>query len=121
MLHNNLPKGKLGEDLAASFLTKKGYRIIARNFRTRTGELDIVAIYQGILIFVEVKTRVGNSFGRPEEAVTPWKIRSIIAAGNYFKLLHPELPESLQIDVVAIELDQQNQLQKITHLENVTS
>ena len=121
MSKNNLPKGKLGEDLASNFLKEKGYHIIDRNFRSRTGEIDIIATYKGTLIFVEVKTRWNSNYGRPEEAVTPWKIKSIISAIQYFKLLHPKLPEALQIDVVAVELDEKNQPTNITHLQNVTA
>ena len=120
MSKNNLPKGKLGEDLASNFLKEKAYRIIDRNFHSRTGEIDLIATNKGILVFVEVKTRWNASYGRPEESVTPWKIKSIISAAQYFKLLHPELPAALQIDVVAVELDGRNQSKTITHLQNVT-
>ncbi|KKS39659.1 MAG: hypothetical protein UV61_C0014G0016 [Candidatus Gottesmanbacteria bacterium GW2011_GWB1_43_11] len=117
---NNLPKGKLGETLAADFLKRKGYQILLRNFHCRWGEIDLIAKFQNILIFVEVKTRWGTPFGTPEEAVTPWKIRSLVRTAEYFKMLHPTTPAQMQIDVVAIELNQQGKLLRINHLTNVT-
>ena len=112
--------GKLGEDFACSFLKKKGFRILERNFRKRYGELDIVALYGKILVFVEVKTRVGYEFGTPEEAVTPWKLREVVRMAQFYKSLHPELPESLRIDVVGVVLDETETLVRITHTPNVT-
>lgn len=71
-------KGKAGEDIAARFLRKKGYKVLERNFRGKRGEIDIIALDPGgVLCFVEVKTRNSEAFGRPEEAVTPSKIYRI--------------------------------------------
>jgi len=68
-----------------------------------------------------VKTRFSQSFGYPEEAVTPWKIRSIIKTAQYFKLKHPKLPDSLRIDVVAIDLDsQKKEVLNLRHFKNIT-
>ena len=66
--------GKRGEDLACAELEKRGYVIIDRRFRTRCGELDIVARDAGVLVFVEVKARSGRNFGTPFESVT-WQKR----------------------------------------------
>ncbi len=65
--------GSKGEDLAVKFLEGKGYRIISRNYKTPIGEIDIIAEDKGTLVFVEVKTRSGNSFGYPFEAVNTKK------------------------------------------------
>ena len=65
--------GQSGEDAAASLLQARGYRILARNFRCRWGEIDIIAEEGGYLVFVEVKTRSGRGFGAPAEAVDPKK------------------------------------------------
>ena len=115
----NQLKGKIGEDAAATFLTKKGYRIISRNFFVRGGELDLVAVYHDTLVFVEVKTRTSTDFGTPEEAVTPWKIKALLRAGQYFTLKHPGLPESLRLDLITITLDPANQVTHLEHLENI--
>lgn len=69
--------GTLGEDLAEIMLLEKGYRILARNFRCRYGEIDIIALKNGVLAFVEVKTRLFKSCGSGAEAVTPAKMQRI--------------------------------------------
>ena len=96
--------GKLAEDFAVKLLSQKGYKIIDRNFRSRFGEIDIVALKEDVLVFVEVKARWSLKFGKPEEAVTPSKLWKIGKTGQYYSLLHPDLPKKLRIDVVAIEI-----------------
>ncbi|HZJ76194.1 MAG TPA: YraN family protein, partial [Oscillospiraceae bacterium] len=61
--------GLIGEELAANYIRNKGYDVLERNYRTKLGELDIIAANQGIIIFIEVKTRTSSSYGRPSEAV----------------------------------------------------
>lgn len=61
--------GSKGESLAVDFLKDKGYRIVERNYKTPIGEVDIIAEDNGTMVFVEVKTRTGNAFGYPFEAV----------------------------------------------------
>lgn len=112
--------GKIGEDFASEYLLRHHYTIIERNFQKRYGELDIIAVKDNTLIFVEVKTRIGRKFGLPEESVTPRKLREVTQTAAYYKLLHPELPESMQIDVIAIELDTDETLKAFRHIENVT-
>ena len=65
--------GKRGEELASSFLRKKGYRIVERGYRTRFGEIDIIAYDGEVLCFIEVKARRSDKKGLPEEAIPPWK------------------------------------------------
>lgn len=94
--------GKAGEDRAAAFLAKRGYRILERNYRTRSGEIDLIALHEGAVVFVEVKTRTSNAFGAPELAVNPRKQQRMIkAALGYlkYKKLH-QVP--CRFDVVAI-------------------
>ena len=114
--------GNLGENLALKHLQKnKGYKFIERNFRSKFGEIDLILQDKDVLVFVEVKTRFSQSFGNPEEAVTPWKIRSIIKTAQYFSLKHPKLPESIRIDVVAIDLDpKKEKLLNLRHFKNIT-
>lgn len=116
--------GKKGEDLAVAHLKDKGYRLLERNFKKRYGELDIIALDHQksgtVLVFVEVKTRIGREFGKPEEAVTPWKLREVVQTAKFYKMLHPELPESMRIDVIGIELDFDETLKYFNHIQNVT-
>jgi putative endonuclease len=69
--------GKMGEDLACKELERRGYAILARRYRSRFGEIDIVANHQETIVFVEVKARDGDDFGGGAAAVTPWKQRRI--------------------------------------------
>lgn len=113
--------GLLGEKLALQYLNNKSYKFIKANFRSRFGEIDLIFQDNNILVFVEVKTRFDDSFGPPEAAVTPYKIRSIIKTGQYFKLLNPKLPDSLRIDVIAIIYDiNQHCLKSLRHIKNIT-
>lgn len=66
--------GKYGEDLAAQYLTDRGYKIVDRNWRCSIGEIDLVAFHNGRFVFIEVKTRNGTAFGHPFEAITPTKV-----------------------------------------------
>lgn len=112
--------GKKGEDFAASYLTSKGYKILDRNFRGRPGELDLVALHKDVLVFVEVKTRIGREFGLPEESVTNRKLQEIIQTAAYYCHLHPRYPKQLRIDVIAVEYDEDGVLLASRHIENVT-
>lgn len=113
--------GKLGEDIAASYLSRKGFRIIDRNFKARYGEIDIIALDHDVLVFVEVKTRIGTQFGTPEEAVTPRKIREVVKTAEYYAALHPDLPKALRIDVVGIVLNgETNEVVSLHHTPNIT-
>ena len=69
--------GKDGENIAAAFLKKKGFRIIEKNYRTAFGEIDIIAQDRDVIVFVEVKTRSDTAFGYPFEAVNPKKREKI--------------------------------------------
>lgn len=117
--------GKKGEELAARYLQEQGYKILEKNFRCKVGEIDIVALDPStgsgqVLVFVEVKTRWSKKFGEPLEAITPWKIKKIIKAGDYYKMLHPKLPEALRLDAVAISMDINHQVGKIELVKNLT-
>jgi len=112
--------GNLGETIAADYLVKHGYHIIERNFKARYGEIDIIAQKQGILVFIEVKTRIGNTYGLPEEAVTKRKIREVTLTAQYYYLLNPQLPTSHRIDVIALELNPDKTIKDLRHIENIT-
>jgi putative endonuclease len=97
--------GKFGEDLACDELVQRGYAILERGYRTRAGELDIVAKHGDYVVFVEVKARHDDSFGDPEEAVTLRKQQKLVwMATDYLarRGLH-EAP--CRFDVVGINTD----------------
>lgn len=83
----NKSLGNFGEDVAEKFLDKNGYKIIERNFNCRFGEIDIIAMDNNCLVFVEVKTRSGNRYGAPHYAI------------NYYKKRHLKLSASLYISL----------------------
>ena len=78
MKSGNRAVGKLGENIAARFLSRKGYRIIGKNIKTFVGELDLIAKKGVCLIFVEVKTRLSSAFGPPHQSITEKKKRKLI-------------------------------------------
>jgi putative endonuclease len=90
------------ERLAEGRLTAAGYRILARNFRTRSGELDFVAEENGVVCFVEVKGRRGTGFGLPAEAVTGEKRRRIFRTAEAWLARERRENASCRFDVVAI-------------------
>ncbi len=114
------PTAVLGEDLATEYLQKKGYRIIERNFRQRYGEIDIIAIKDEVLVFIEVKTRKSERFGTPLEAITPWKLRELTSTAQFYTMLHPKLPKSLRIDAISVILNNDNKISTIEHVENIS-
>lgn len=94
--------GQQGETLACQYLTRQGYRIIVRNYRTKLGEIDIVAEERGTLVFVEVKTRRGHQCGHPFEAVTPAKCRQISKVALQYLAQTGREGQAARFDVVAI-------------------
>jgi putative endonuclease len=109
--------GKWGEEQAVQYLRNQGLKILERNFRTPVGEIDIVAQSRKELLFVEVKTRRGDRFGLPQEAVGVRKQRQIIRTAQWY--LQQKGGGKLQprFDVVAI-LCQSDKAVKIQHLPN---
>ncbi len=96
--------GNWGEEQAAQYLRTQGYEIIERNWRCATGELDLIAWESGQLVFVEVRTRRGRTYGTPEESVTPAKQSKLIELAQTYMQEYPELECAWRIDVVAVEL-----------------
>jgi len=109
-----------GEDLATKFLKEKRYKIIERNFRKGYGEIDIIAIHKNTLIFVEVKTRTSNSYGTPFEAISYYKLKSLLKTAEFYKALNPKLPDALRIDAISVMLDNSENLSSIEHIENIS-
>jgi putative endonuclease len=97
--------GSTGERLACGALKKKGYRIIEKNYRCRYGEIDIIASQKGCLVFVEVRSKSGNSFGSPEESITNAKQQKLVSAALDYITTHENLPQDWRIDFVAVEFD----------------
>lgn len=82
--------GEKGEDLAANYLKRNGFKVLVRGFQCRSGEVDVIAERKGEIHFVEVKTRQNENFGAPWEAVTPYKQSRLMKAAQYYVLKNPE-------------------------------
>lgn len=113
--------GKTGEDIACDFLRAKGYRILARNFRTKIGELDIICHKAGAYIFVEVKTlQAGSEAYSPELHFTPDKLRKMQrAALMYFKTNRMSPETNMQFDLLCVELDEGDAKPVVRQYENL--
>lgn len=116
--------GKFGEEKAAKFLEKKGYKIIDRNFKKRYEEIDIIALEDHgkdkTLVFIEVKTRTSSDYGSPLEAIAFWKLKSLIKAAQYYKLTHRNLPDVMRIDAVSVKLGHNGEVEEMEHVKNIT-
>ena len=105
MTHARLHLGKRGEDLACDELAGRGYAILERGYRTRSGELDIVAKDGEYFVFVEVKARQGDGFGAPEEAVNELKQRKLVWMATDYLARHGLGDVPCRFDVVGVDLD----------------
>ena len=108
--------GNLGEDIAAKFLQEKAYDIVQRNYRWARGEIDIIARKDNILVFVEVKTARGNSFGPPENWVDQRKQEQIGMVAEKYLQDNGINGMDCRFDVIAVEL--QGAKHQIRHIEN---
>lgn len=99
---NNRKSGIEGENLAADYLKRHGYKILERNFACKTGEIDIVCEYGKTLVFVEVKARENTLFGTPAEAVTPRKINSLVRTAQAYLVKSGKLNYPCRFDVVEV-------------------
>jgi putative endonuclease len=94
--------GAYGERVAARILTDAGMRIIDRNWRCRAGEIDLVALDGATVVFCEVKTRRGDGFGTPVEAVGPAKVRRLRGLAARWLADHPDVRGEVRFDVIAV-------------------
>ncbi len=118
MTRTRLNLGRLGERLAQQKLTAGGYAILARNYRCRAGEIDLVARQGETVVFVEVRTRRGIAFGLPEASLTPRKRQHLIAAAQTYLQANQLEQAPWRIDVVAVELSHQGALLRVDVIEN---
>lgn len=102
MSKDNLYFGKAGEDKAADFLAANGYKILKRNYKTRLGEIDIVARDKETICFVEVKSRTTERFGLPQEAISKSKQRQIAKAALMFLKENDLLDSFTRFDAVSV-------------------
>ena len=106
----HIKTGKKGEALALAYIKEKGYEILATNWRYRRSEIDIIAKDQKILVFIEVKTRSSDYFGKPESAVTNRKKQLLIDGGTAYmqEIMHTW---EIRFDIIAIVLRSENDVE----------
>jgi putative endonuclease len=96
--------GKSGEDLACQELQRRGYAILARGYRSRFGEIDVIAKDDQTIVFIEVKTRNGDEFGGGAAAVTPWKQRRIAQMAVDYLSRNKLHDKPCRFDVVTVDI-----------------
>lgn len=111
---NNIEKGRIGESIAQSYLISKGGSILEKNYKTKIGEIDIIARLNGELVFIEVKSRSNINFGFPAEAVNYKKREKIINVAKYYLMKNCLHNISIRFDVIEVYLKDK----KINHIIN---
>lgn len=109
----NKQLGDLGEDLAARYLTAHGYVIIAKKFRCRSGEIDIIALDKRVLVFVEVRSRSDDEHGMPYETVNNLKRRRIRRVALAYQAGHGLLDHDSRFDCVSVLFGDENNVKNI--------
>ena len=113
--------GQQGEAIAAKYLLDKKYKILDRNYRNAIGEIDIVGKKDGVLVFIEVKTRdsINAQYFLPEQSVTPHKQRKLRKLAEMYMNEHKHKDDQeWQIDVISIIIDKSIQKARINHIQN---
>ena len=114
-MYINQEIGKLGEDIAVNYLKQKGYKILDRNFECRQGELDIIALDEKEIVFIEVKTRTSNRYGYPSEAVNKIKQKHMLQTIKYYLYVRNLSDEFVRIDVIEVYI--KDNLYKVNHIK----
>ncbi|GAP20516.1 YraN family protein [Leptolinea tardivitalis] len=122
-MNHNQKIGKWGEEIADQYLQRCGYTILARNWKSPYGEIDLIAIRDNVITMVEVKTRIGTRYGWPEEAVTPVKQEHLMNAGQTYMDGSTEFSQlPWQVDVIAILVESlKDNRYQLKHYRNAVS
>lgn len=118
----NYKKGKEGEEIAKKFLLEKGFEWIESNYLNKLGEIDLIMSHEDWLVFVEVKLKIGDKFGTPEEMISNGKLNRIRRIAEGFLLLESPISKKFskyRIDAVCIVLNEDKTTKKINHYENL--
>ena len=113
--------GRWGEDLATRHLQAAGYAIVERNYRCTAGEMDIVTRLGDEWVFVEVKARRGDSFGSPEDAITPTKAARLLRVAESYLQEHGLLDVNWRVDLIAVELDTKGKLLRVEQITDAVT
>ncbi|MGM0651442.1 MAG: YraN family protein [Bacillota bacterium] len=112
--------GQKGEEAAREYLKEQGYSIVDNNYRCRLGEIDIIARDGNTVVIVEVRTKTGLAFGRPEESITRDKARKLHRLALQYLQSHYQREISSRIDLVAVMVDRNSgQVKDLIHIKNI--
>ncbi len=119
MTDDRLQVGRLGEERAVKLLKDKGYSILERNVEDGHGEIDIIAIDKGEMVFVEVRSKTGTNFGLPEETVKYRKKQKLVRNAKRY-VNYNNIKKPYRIDVIGVVLNNQKKPKRIKHYKNIT-
>lgn len=109
--------GRNGEKVAADYLRKLGYTIIAKNFVCKQGEIDIIAQDGEYIVFIEIKSRSNSNYGLPSEAVTEKKIKHILKTAQFFLYINGLEQANVRIDAIEVYIKHNKYV--INHLKQI--
>ena len=118
----NYNKGKNGEEMAREFLVEKGYEIIEMNYENKIGEIDLIIKDEDWLVFVEVKLKVGDKFGSPEEMINKRKLWQVKRVAESYLVLEKKIAKKFKkyrIDGVCIVLNEDKTINRVSHYKNI--
>lgn len=107
--------GKSGEEIATQYLIKEKYKILERNFKSKQGEIDIIALDKKEIVFIEVKSRTSKAYGNPKDAVDTKKKKHIYNTAQYYIYIHNLEDEPIRFDVIEIYI--MNKVHKLNHIK----
>ena len=108
--------GNYGENLSLKHLIKNNYKILDTNFRTSYGEIDIVATINNIIVFLEIKSRYTDSFGKAIESITYYKQKQIIKLTKYYIHRYNLYNYNVRYDIIEVYFNNRNNLYKLNHI-----
>ncbi len=108
--------GKKGEEEAAGYLKKIGYRVICRNYTCAIGEIDLIALDKGVIVFVEVRSHSSAAYGLPQESVTKRKQHKLRQLAWHYLITHGKTDSSSRSDVIAIMFDMEDGVTRLVHI-----
>ena len=114
----NYSKGRYGESMAKDYLIYKNFRFIESNYQNKIGEIDLVMSDNDTLVFVEVKLKVGDKYGLPEEMINRSKVSQIRRVAESYLVINPEMSrlyKKYRIDAVCIVTDESKEIKRISH------
>lgn len=118
MKDKRMERGRKGELLARQFLENKGWQILNANWRCRFGEIDLVAVDNDCLVFVEVRTRTSTRFGTPAESVDWRKQRKLRQVASAFLTSYSVCMSHIRFDMISVRMDENGTAPVLEHIQN---